>query len=499
MIQLKTFRISTSLNGLLGDMRLMDSSQEMSCEPTIVGMEMAVEKMHPLVAAALHNLTQSQLCSLPEDILLLIMDYTDEISLFCLRRTSRVFMRLFGDRRFRKHHDDTREPRNNPWKLAKLSKQTREAIERLVCKDVYCKTCRTREAIARREKLRYTYLHCSGCMAKHPAGLFSDEQRNGPQKSRICIGREGNVRICDHKVLTWSMIEEWMASPKQTKLIQCNHRAHRDRYNHHGEWKSPEIELTKDFKSAKLRQEAQPTAILRWSTHVELPGFGMSGGVEAADLSRLVDSLRQNEGQYIIPATLRPHPYEALPFDPNFCTCIRYPGSRKFDWQLSEREPPTYSGCCQRHFQERQINMAMLDFTGIFWHYGRKDCRYGSGHFRGTVSQCQTSPECLEVRYQREIPLVPCRHHHKKTDWGRNEVRPSLPSWYMALDPESYNIRQDKEALGTYWCLEKSCHHYWRYHCGNIPRIMLQNPDGYAERRGLRGVLYRLQLMFFRR
>ncbi|KAK0625945.1 hypothetical protein B0T14DRAFT_508810 [Immersiella caudata] len=51
------------------------------------------------------------LCSLSDDILLRIMRSADPVSLFCLRRTSRTFMRLFSDREFRSLHDDS----NKNW------------------------------------------------------------------------------------------------------------------------------------------------------------------------------------------------------------------------------------------------------------------------------------------------------------------------------------------------------------------------------------------------
>ncbi|KAK3381124.1 hypothetical protein B0H63DRAFT_523856 [Podospora didyma] len=61
--------------------------------------------IHPVVGAALHNLTYSPLCSLPDHIRLRIMTQAGPVSLFCLRRTSRIFLRLFGDRRFAEFHD----------------------------------------------------------------------------------------------------------------------------------------------------------------------------------------------------------------------------------------------------------------------------------------------------------------------------------------------------------------------------------------------------------
>ncbi|KAK0726789.1 hypothetical protein B0T26DRAFT_691765 [Lasiosphaeria miniovina] len=57
--------------------------------------------LDPLVAASYYNLTSSPLCRLPDELLLDIMGRVDWVGLQCLRRSSRVFMRLFGAHEFR--------------------------------------------------------------------------------------------------------------------------------------------------------------------------------------------------------------------------------------------------------------------------------------------------------------------------------------------------------------------------------------------------------------
>lgn len=60
--------------------------------------------MDPLVADTLYNTLYSSLCGLPEELLLQIMHQLDPIGLQCLRRTSRLFLRLFSDGQFDRYH-----------------------------------------------------------------------------------------------------------------------------------------------------------------------------------------------------------------------------------------------------------------------------------------------------------------------------------------------------------------------------------------------------------
>ena len=46
------------------------------------------------------------LCDLPDNVLLAVISYTEDVSVLYLRRISRVFLRLFKDRRFRRLYDD---------------------------------------------------------------------------------------------------------------------------------------------------------------------------------------------------------------------------------------------------------------------------------------------------------------------------------------------------------------------------------------------------------
>jgi len=37
---------------------------------------------------------------------------------------------------------------------------------------------------------------------------------------------------------------------------------------------------------------------------------------------------------------------------------------------------------------------------------------------------------------------------------------PAWPGWVTMLDPESYDLSEDEESFGTYWCDDHTCRNY---------------------------------------
>jgi hypothetical protein len=67
----------------------------------------SLAEMDPLIADGYHNLICSPLCRLPEELLLDIMKRLDLVSIQCLRRVSRLFLRLYCSPPFRGCHCDS--------------------------------------------------------------------------------------------------------------------------------------------------------------------------------------------------------------------------------------------------------------------------------------------------------------------------------------------------------------------------------------------------------
>jgi len=88
------------------------------------------------------NLTQNPLCRLPDNVLFQIMDQVDEPGIFCLRRTSRIFMRLFGDQRFQAFHQDSESDYfldnvPTPWQRERVPEAVQPRLRELLQRDIY--------------------------------------------------------------------------------------------------------------------------------------------------------------------------------------------------------------------------------------------------------------------------------------------------------------------------------------------------------------------------
>lgn len=174
-----------------------------------------------------------RLCMLPEELLMHIMGDLDAPSLLSLRRTSRQFMRLFGDRKFAEYHGDRDVPhwQSENAKAINSRKQLRIFREQ-IGRDRRCKDCISARTGLNSKMGGYQtraeeLLHCNGCAVDHPACAFSKKQRALPPSKRVCTAREGFIRICKHKTMTWSDLEAAVfrsAAParKGSTIFACN-------------------------------------------------------------------------------------------------------------------------------------------------------------------------------------------------------------------------------------------------------------------------------------
>jgi Pyruvate/2-oxoacid:ferredoxin oxidoreductase delta subunit len=233
---------STPTGPITPTSRIVHKVDLSSCQCYTAGMD-------PLVTAGFHNLTCSPLCRLPEELLLDIMERlsNDLVSIQCLRQVSRLFLRLYSSPTFSSSHrsqDCTAkymdsvghwyEPKNDL-----LNKTKSQKLQILLSKDItnYCQDCQQKRIDQSWSKkntaLTMKYLHCSGCHIDHTVCLFSKTQRSKSPKTRVCIGRERYVRVCEHLILTWKDVISTALnlSILNTKLAtvfikKCEHESH---------------------------------------------------------------------------------------------------------------------------------------------------------------------------------------------------------------------------------------------------------------------------------
>ncbi|KAH0437916.1 hypothetical protein CcaCcLH18_03592 [Colletotrichum camelliae] len=232
----------------------------------------------PLIAAIYRNATKSPLCGLPDHILVNVMQQLDLTTACQLRRTSRTFMRIFSSRLFYEWHDRG-EGYGLLWKSPFQAEGWKEALSFAAPETTgFCRGCKTnRSPRCWSSDRARAYLYCSGCEQLHPTSIFSIAERQKGANTRVCIGREGHIRLCEHKTVTWDdfvRVSSNTSLPeyrrKSVSTITCDHVSHKERFE----------EVKAEF------QHTKGNAL--WANPIQslLPNFDV--GLLSCDNSRLV-------------------------------------------------------------------------------------------------------------------------------------------------------------------------------------------------------------------
>ncbi|KAK3935583.1 hypothetical protein QBC46DRAFT_397157 [Diplogelasinospora grovesii] len=466
-----------------------------------------VAKMHPLMAATYHNHTSSPLGRLPTAVLARLMQLVDPVTRECLRRTSRVFLQLFATACLSVEGVSVclEKLSVHPWPISRptLSPDEHSKLCSLLAKDNYCSSClAARQATDWQESVRKAtgeYLHCSGCRIDHPACLFSPAQRRSPQSTRICIGHEGFLRLCEHKTISWSLIISLSESIMNQKCgpryrtIKCKHSSHTSacrwrwrslrgiaseniQYQDKGWDCNPKYPtLTVGYKETKNFH-----IWLAWSPHLSVAkGLQDDGPLTPQILERDLAMLREKEARFICPEFEPGQIVESRLFDPNSCDCLKYKGMDKTRWKrLSEPQlrPPLLRPCrldrtrCLTPLVRAQMTSGRRRSVGARkWHRNEQHGQgWRSRHIgkdgteeplsaqmqRVTVLPCLRGRECIQLNYKRRWCVG---------DERGASVRHMNGHWFSALDPDSYELTEDEDGVGVYWCKERSCRNFYRY------------------------------------
>lgn len=327
-------------------------------------------KIDALIADSLHNMTCSLLCRLSEELLLVIMKLLDPLSIQCLRRTSRLFLRLYSSAEFSSSHDlhfrkisgitPWHQPKGEYWNKTQLIPLLqRDKKQREYCKD--CRAAWKSPTINKQvAELTTRYIHCSGCRLDHPRLLFSKEQRAVTPDLRMCIAHEGFVRICDHTVLTWAdMASHFPFKPatlnstgnedssqvQETRIEQlvkeCKEKCHTPQDHCFG----PGVfGLTGTNPRAIIEGDngREINIVLRWTGHLSLPKLssnelGINKDVTPEVMHKYLGQFRSGVAEHIAPEMPPGRIIEMSCFEPNRCSCLHYPGANILpgNWALT--------------------------------------------------------------------------------------------------------------------------------------------------------------------
>ncbi|KAK3363985.1 hypothetical protein B0T25DRAFT_56627 [Lasiosphaeria hispida] len=436
-----------------------------------------------------------QLLDLPEELLLAIMRVLDPTSIQFLRRTHRIFLRLFSDPCFRHWQYDDLElsaTKNGsmrfPWVRANLDFE-KQAFNRsfryimnLEKEQKQCLSCRmTRvENPGRAWDLANKFLYCEACHVDHPSAFFSPAERKKGDEDRVCIGHEGYIRLCEHEVITKKMVVEAMprlmgqgtTTAGEVVLLTCRHPSHLP--THH-DTEADDLGLIHEHPTVMLKRVGSGVSAyidLTWTGHLPLPEKGAQYRFTANDMATYLDKFRRGAAEYIVPQAAPGGLPEMRCFDPNRCCCLdldgTYTANAPYQWSLvpglCDRGP-----CCHADPSRRLAPLtpasvlrgtenkgAMTPSPG-HTHYARTYLGHAYSLFCGwavDVNSCQSGEHCLEIFYRRRIPAalvtVPIWHTAEH-------------SWLEAIDPDSYRLWEDAETRGTLWCTDASCTNYYRY------------------------------------
>ncbi|KAB5513353.1 hypothetical protein GE09DRAFT_1162665, partial [Coniochaeta sp. 2T2.1] len=312
-------------------------------------------------------------------------------------------------------------------------------------------------------------LYCSGCRCCHPTRAFSVQQRVVTWDKRVCIGREGVLRICEHRSVSWKDIEFSL----DQHLV----------FPQHGPWNTPVISIT----GAKCQavnhmgdhpgsvHHAGPEFVLLYNLGVPSEPaleiqvvrtvhavFGLEdrSHLKSTEVRSLFDQLRQAvSGSFALNAWQDPRANTELRcFGSEKCTCLSY------DHEVNANGG--YKDCMP---EESVLNTASS--SHIVYRGGINDDqpginRAGNVYYRSELGEyCQLHrlrqlQGFIKATYTRKIS-IPLEDLDLVRDGDTVTVRPPH-AWYHALDPDSYENRTSAD--GKVWpkCEDTSCRNYYR-------------------------------------
>ncbi|KAI3392623.1 hypothetical protein diail_5441 [Diaporthe ilicicola] len=456
--------------------------------------------MDPLVAAQSYNNRFCPLTRLPEELLLHILDFLrgDEVTLCCLRITSRTFLRLlhcgsvfwnkhiiFGSPVFLELHlrlqlrrllqRDGRCERCMRWNNAN------------VC---FCDPCKFKHSLLRERAIiwgsKYWHdnngkLYCSACDSDHDICEFPHAYRprlwmQDPGERR-CLGQQGSVQLCEHVQIAWASIkahiDDWRRQQQQQERggvgqggdwqacldsfnVECHDPSHdmRCAASEAPTWPRARLGTIRNF----LGPDPNIVVLdLEWTPHGRLDTLAPTadGRIPASELRALFRRFRRLGPADMLYPPSRP---DALPemacFTPSFP--IYYEtgeeeeeDSRKTPLPSSSASlsPPPSNQCQLSHYcrdlrRGREIGKRSQTID-IRPHY--------LSHAVGTGIASQ----CVVVSYKRNIMIGP-------TTALMDPAVKLIPShhWLHAMDARTYPHQQAWAFRPQ--CMDESCVNYYR-------------------------------------
>lgn len=185
------------------------------------------------------------LMSLPNEIIIQIMAQCPASSIYCLRQTSSLFMKIFNILQFNQWHYKSKRMTHEAFNLKALNGVEKSTIANAIHSDSYCLSCQEANAfglVAKRLSALQITRFCTGCNDHHSSALFLPEDLkndnvNSSMTERLdCIGRKGHITLCNHhssKRTTWQSIQEYLDGRQLSAMYisACTDRSHQPKHH----------------------------------------------------------------------------------------------------------------------------------------------------------------------------------------------------------------------------------------------------------------------------
>ena len=479
----------------------------------------------PLLAACAHNKEFSLLLKLPDEILLAIIGLllqSDNLAIYYLRRVCRKLRYLSEDKTLgsgylcvpRKYmynpsthilHDDRFISRETTGINAhRLRWDVVQKFETTIRKETLCKPCQIahqedtlpNECVFTETPTRYLY--CAGCDTYHASNAFSHTQRRKGPAHRICVGREGRLRLCEHVSISWADIQAHLtASAGRHDFckavsdfhVVCKHPSHTFACKSASRIAPSEASCNDHTRPCARLQMNQHSTVLRWTplslvlcwkpyASSKILTAPENGQIEATKLRELYGEYGKNAARFIVPGPSQNPTPEMLCFDPDTCGHILYRNGKRPEatpyTRLRTAHPsskneslPGTELCLDEDHQDPSR------FTGLGWtaHYVEfNEARGQSGIY---VHECeekhdsQDTTQCIMTSYRRAISLA-------DVDSRRPGALNPSHEWFHAVDQDSYpSIRAEGSlwpSLTAYFdntksrprCRDAACRNYYQ-------------------------------------
>lgn len=462
----------------------------------------------PLIASQAYNNRFCPLTRLPEELLLNVLDFLrgDDVTLCCLRITSRVFLRLLHDQ-------------STFWTMQisfglplSLGHGLLLQFRRVLQRDGRCENCRRWnnthvrsthdpckfQGSCLRRKPRflgreYWYTdygrpRCGACDTDHDVCQFPLAYEQPPRAQylgpRPCLGQQGSVQLCEHVHIAWASIsahiddwrrrrqkrgeeaektgdagaeDNWQACLDSFN-IECHDPTHDTRCmaSEAPTWPRAHLGTSSGFS---FRDPDNVVLYLEWTPHGRIDALmpTADGRIPAPELRALFRKFRHMGPADMLYPPGRP---QSLPemacFTPSFP--IHYemeePDERDGDAESTLPPPPprSFPLPLSDQWKSSLYYRSIRRHSPIGKNSQRLDIR---PHYLSGADNTRITSQCLIVSYQKAIMVC-------QTMALTDPAVKLVPShhWLHGMDPRTYPHQQAKQFRPQ--CQDESCTNYYR-------------------------------------